>query len=34
MVRKASSKKWENDIDAIWYFIHHDNARLRIAEAV
>jgi IS1 family transposase len=28
------SKKLENHIGAIWYFIHHYNARLRASEAV
>ena len=36
LVRKtlSFSKKLENHIGAIWYFIHHYNATLRAAEAV
>lgn len=36
LVRKALSfsKKLENHIGAIWYFVHHYNARIRTAEAV
>ena len=35
LVRKtlSFSKKLENHIGAIWYFVHHYNARLRTAEA-
>ena len=36
LVRKtlSFSKKLENHIGAIWYFVHHYNARIRTAEAV
>ena len=36
LVRKtlSFSKKLENHIGAIWYFVHHYNARIRTAQAV
>ena len=36
LVRKtlSFSKKLENHIGAIWYFVHHYNARIRTAQAI